>query len=182
MSDTKDGRDADRGVVIGRSGVLTGYVLLLVEVAFIAFAATSGLSAALGYPMLMTGATAWLLFVRGGDEVRLAADALVVKSRGQQIRYVWSEVLEVAWRKQGTFLVGPGPVLRVSGGAFDEPGPNMPAQVASLAIFSRRANAAAEDALRSAACRRGVRFDPNMERDIALGKRRPQDPERRMNS
>ena len=182
MSDTENGRDAVTCVVIGRSGVRTGYVLLFVGVAFIAFAATAGFVGALGYPVLVTGATAWQLFVRGGDEVRLETDALVVKSGRRYTRYAWHEVLELAWRKHGSFFVGPGPVLRVRGGAFDEPGPNLPAQVASLAIFGRRGNQAAEEALRTAAERHGVRFDPHMERDIALGRRRPQDPERRWDS
>jgi hypothetical protein len=165
-------------VVLGRSGVRTGCVLLAVGVSLVVLFVGAGLVAALTYPVLITGATAWQLLVRGGDTVRLEADALVVVSGRRRTCYAWSDVLEVAWRRHGDFWVGPGPVVRVRGGPYDQPGPNFPSQVASLPVFGHRAGAAAEAALAAAARRHGVRFDPDMERDIATGRRRPQDPER----
>ena len=123
-------------VVIGRAGVRTGYAMLLGGIALIALAVTHGLSGTLLYYLvLLTGATAWQLFVRGGEQVLLEPDALVVVKAGRHRRYAWSDVLEMAWRKHGTLWVGPGPVVRVRGGPFDEPGPNLPAQIASLPVF-----------------------------------------------
>lgn len=170
--------DGDREVVLGRAGVRTGYALMVFGLALTPLLVAAGSVVAV-YSFGLAAATAWQLFARGGEQVALTSDGLVVSGGGRvRARYAWADVLEVSWRRHGSFWVGPGPVLRVTGGPFDEPGPNMPAQVASLPVFGHRAGAAAEASLRSAVQARGIRFDPDMERDIATGRRRPQDPER----
>lgn len=165
-------------VVLGRAGVRTAYVLLLASLAAVWAGVELRSVQVVACAAASAGATAWLLLVRGADEVRLEADALVVRSGRRRTRYAWDDVLEVSWRQRGSLVVGPGLVARIRGGPFDEPGPNLPAEIASPPIFGRRARAAAEHALRTAVLARGIRFDPHMERDIALGRRRPQDPER----
>lgn len=50
------------------------------------------------------------------------------------------------------------------GGPYDQPGPNIPAQVAHLPIFGCAAQRAANAALRAAAQQHGVRFSDAMER------------------
>lgn len=160
-------------VVLGIAGRRAGYRLLtagaLMIVVGVWFRAYSLLPGALFF----TVPTAWLLLVRSGDVVRLQDDALVVFTAGRERRYPWSDVLEISWARP---VVGPGPMLRVRGGPYDQPGPNIPAQVARLPIFGRGAQRAANAALGAAAQQQGIRFSDTMERNIATDKRRPRLP------
>jgi len=69
-----------------------------------------------------------------------------------------------------------GPVLRVRGGPWDEPGPNLPGRVASLLLFGRSANEEAARQLADSAKRHGVPFTPGLLKVINTGQRRPRLP------
>ena len=160
-------------VVLGRAGDGLGVALAAIGTLGIVLAVAYGLVAAVAYPLLLVGGSAYGLVVRYGSVVRLEEHDLVVVQRGREVRYPWADVLEVSWRQDRG---GSGPVLRTRGGAYDSPGPNLPEQVAQLPVYGRRAQAAAVAALRAACERHGVRYDGEMERDIALGRRRPRLP------
>ncbi|GAB3458713.1 hypothetical protein AB1207_09400 [Kineococcus endophyticus] len=72
--------------------------------------------------------------------------------------------------------LGSGPVLRVKGGPYDDPGPNVPAQVAQLALFGRRDTRRAARALAQAAADHGVPFTPGLVELVNSGKRSPRLP------
>ena len=105
-----------------------------------------------------------------GEVLVLTGDAMVVHSRGRQVSYAWLDVLEVSWRAGGLGS-RPGPVLRVRGGTFAQPGPNFPGQVAHLSVFGRRAGAHARARLRQAAEAHGVPYTEDLERVLAKGRR-----------
>lgn len=153
------GRDPEP-VVLGRSGVTVGVAALLAELLVIIVAARLGGLAAAAYPLLLALGTAALLVVHFGSLVRLEDDALVVVTRGRRRRYAWSDALEVSWRHEGGWG-GSGPVLRTRGGAYDHPGPNMPAQVARLPIFGARGAAEGDGSVDGggAAARRALQRD-----------------------
>ena len=169
-----DGRQ-DEPVALGRSGLGVGVAALLAELVALTAVARLGGLAAVPYLVLLPLGTAALLLFHFGSVVHLERDALVVVTRGRRQSYAWSDVLEVSWRHEGGWS-GSGPVLRTRGGAYDQPGPNMPAQVAQLPIFGRRARRTAVVALRAATLRHGVPYSEHLERDIAFGRRRPRLP------
>ena len=162
--------------MLGRRGWLVGLLVLCVELAAASVPLLVGGSLAL-YPLLLAVATGVGLIVHCRNAVRLEPDALVVVSTGASRRYPWADVLEASWTR-GTGFMGAwsGPVLRVRGGPYDEPGPNLPGQVASLVLFGRRANEEAERHLAEAATSHGVAYTPDLVKLINTGQRRPRLP------
>jgi hypothetical protein len=160
-------------IVIGRRRWAIGLVVLGVELAL-------GLGLP-GSPNLFTlflaVLTAGGLVAHFRTVVRLETDALVVVSTRGTKRYLWPEILETSWIG-GTGLMDAwsGPVLRVRGGAWDEPGPNLPSRVASLLLFGRSANEEAARQLADSARRHGVPFTPGLLKLINTGQRRPRLP------
>jgi Zn-dependent protease with chaperone function len=109
--------------------------------------------------------------------VRLEPAALVVVSAKGTRCYGWSDLLEASWvGGAGSMNAWSGPVLRVRGGAYDEPGPNLPSRVASLLIFGRKANNEAARQVADAARQHGVPYTPDLLKLINSGRRRPRLP------
>lgn len=117
-------------------------------------------------------ATAVCLYLHHRTIIRLEDDALVVVSVRGTKRFAWKDILEVSWVR-GSSFVGSGPVLRVKGGPYEEPGPNLPAKVGSVLLFSKRSNREAAEVLAGAAASHGIPFTADLQRLINQGKRRP---------
>jgi len=110
------------------------------------------------------------------DTVRLEEDEVVVLTRRGRTVYSWDDVLEVSWQASSWPYTGSGPVLRLRGGPFDEPGPNAPGQVAHLPIFGRVASRQAVSHLEDAASAHGVPYTAKLIELINTGKRMPRLP------
>ena len=113
-----------------------------------------------------------MLAFRRGTLVHLSGDAISVDHNGKVTTFPWHTVLEASWGYQtkGHY----GPVLRVEGGPFDEPGPVMPAAVGSVFLPPKTAQSLFE-----AACSaHGVPYTPNLIRVLQRGRspRLPSDP------
>ncbi|WP_380157756.1 hypothetical protein [Kineococcus sp. R86509] len=128
-----------------------------------------------GYVVLAALCVVWSVLVHRADRVRLEAEAVVVVRRSGETSYPWAEVLEVSWSTTTWPYAGSGPVLRLRGGAYDTPGPNAPAQIASLPVFGRGA-AESVALLRRAAEVHGVTYTPKLLELITTGKRSPRLP------
>ncbi|WP_432511808.1 hypothetical protein [Kineococcus sp. SYSU DK001] len=172
--------DDARGTTLGPGGLRPGLGvagLLAAAAAAAAWWAPAGPGGFLvGYLALGAAVTAWTVVRHRGDRVRLEDDAVVVVHRGTSTAYPWAEVLEASWSRASWPLPGSGPVLRVRGGAYDEPGPNSPAQVASLPLFGRRAGTRARRDFEAAALAHGVPFTPGLVELIGSGRRGPRLP------
>ncbi|PRY11803.1 hypothetical protein [Kineococcus rhizosphaerae] len=130
----------------------------------------------IGYAAAAAVSLVWSVVRHRGDVVRLTAEAVVVESRGSTTTYPWSQVLEASWGPTTWRASGSGPVLRVKGGAFDEPGPNTPVQVAALPLFGRGAERNAVRTFREFAEAKGVVFTPKLVELLAQGERRSRLP------
>lgn len=160
---------SEETVVIGRRHWAIGLLVLSLE---LALAVGFGDLFLLGLALATAG-----LLVHFRTVVRLEGDALVVVSTRGTRRYPWSEILEVSWMPGSGFMnAWSGPVLRVKGGAWDEPGPNLPGRVASLLLFGRSANKEAADQLADTAGRHGVPYTADLLKLINSGRRRPRLP------
>jgi hypothetical protein len=156
-------------------GVLTALGLLAVA-AVVAWREWVPLGYVAGYAAIAACTLVVTMVRHRGDTVTLMDEAVVVRSRGAQTVWPWEQVLEVSWSSATWPYSGSGPVLRVKGGAYDDPGPNVPAQVASLPLFGAREQQAAVRAFRSVAEERGLVFTPGLVDLITSGKRRPRLP------
>ncbi|WP_380170042.1 hypothetical protein ACFEMC_13110 [Kineococcus sp. DHX-1] len=165
-------------VTLGAGGTRWGLLSAAVSAAVAGFIAWRGW-APLAYVAGCAGFTAvslvWTLLRHRGDTVTLTESSIVVRSRGGETSWAWGDVLEVSWSTGTWPSPATGPVLRVKGGAYDDPGPNVPAQVASLALFGRAQRDAAA-ALRTVAEQRGVPFTPGLVELVNSGKRSPRLP------
>lgn len=135
--------------------------------------------APLGYVAACAGFTSvslvWTLVRHRADTVTVTDSSIVVRSPGGETTWAWRDVLEVSWSTGTWPSPGTGPVLRVKGGAYDDPGPNVPTQIASLALFGR-AQREAVAALRERAEAHGVPFTPGLVELVNSGKRSPRLP------
>ncbi|NAZ74338.1 hypothetical protein GTQ99_02715 [Kineococcus sp. T13] len=129
-----------------------------------------------GQLVLAAGCVLWALLRHRLDTVRLEDGAIVVLTRRGRTTYAWADVLEVSWRAASWPYAGGGPVLRIRGGPFDEPGPNAPAQIAHLPVFGRSASQEAVGSLQQAAKAHGVPYTPKLMELIGTGKRMPRLP------
>ena len=112
----------------------------------------------------------FVLGVRTAPQVLLEPDALVVRHRKTERRFIWATILEGSWGSGG--LGRTGPMLRTVGSSFATPGPVMPTVVASWLLPGRHAQLAF-----AAACEeRGIPYTPQLRRLIAQGQRRPRLP------
>jgi hypothetical protein len=112
----------------------------------------------------LSAAAALVLAVRRGTVVHLTADAIVVDSKGKQRVFPWNTILEASWAYQSYGHYGP--LLRVRGGAFDEPGPVMPAVVGSIFLPPK----SAAQAFAAACAAHGVPYTPNLVRVLQQGR------------
>ncbi len=164
---------SEETVVIGRRHWAIGLLMLSLELALaVGFGGFPNL-----FLLFLALLTAGGLLVHFRTVVRLEGDALVVVSTRGNRRYPWSEILEVSWMAGSGFMnAWSGPVLRVKGGAWDEPGPNLPGRVASLLLFGRSANKEAADQLADTARRHGLPYTADLLKLINSGRRRPRLP------
>lgn len=160
-------------VVLGRRGWGFGLLLAGVELAF-AFGVPGPPDLFLLFLSVLTIAG---LVAHFRTVVQLEPGTLVVVSPRGTRNYPWPDILEASWVRGAGFMgAWSGPVLRVSGGAYDEPGPNLPGRVASVLIFGRKANEEAAQHVADAARRHGVPYTPDLLKLINSGRRRPQLP------
>lgn len=131
-------------------------VIMVATVAVGAFAATVAAGHAVLELLTIPGMCALSVLTHRGDSVRLRDDALVACTRSGERVFAWGDVLELSWWRGSWWALGAGPVVRLRGGAWDVPGPNQPALVAKIPLFSRGAGDAASRAVRAAAERHGV--------------------------
>lgn len=162
--------------VLGRRGLRGALLLLAAEIAFIVALRLLFHWRVDAVSLFWLLPTAIGVAVHYRTVIRLEPDALVIVSSRRTQRFLWSDVLETSWFRGSGMWQWSGPVIRVRGGAYDEPGPNVPAQVGSVLLLSRRANKEAADQLAEAAERQGVPFTPNLQQLINSGKRRPRLP------
>lgn len=128
------------------------------------------------YALGLAVATAFSVAIHYRTVVRIESDALAIISARGARRIPWSEVLELSWFSSTGASRASGPVVRVRGGPYDEPRPNLPAQVGSVLLMNRRTNREAAHLLSIAAEEHGIPFTPNLLQLISSGKRRPRLP------
>lgn len=162
--------------VIGRRGWPLGLAIFIGEMVLALSPMRDGGSPSVFWLLIAAG-TGVGLVAHYRTVVRLETDAMAVVSPRRTRRYAWEDILETSWERGSGFLgAWSGPVLRLRGGPWDEPGPNLPSRVASLVLLGKKANREAADRLADAAAQHGVTFTPDLVRLINTGRRRPQLP------
>lgn len=171
--------DRDKTPVIGRDARLETGVAAVVAAVFVMLAARLMAADVMSLvPVLMavagSGSVLYVVVAHRHDRVRLDEDALVVESASGTRRFPWAELLEVGWVGAAPWVSTPGVVVRPEGGPWDDPGPDHPRQVATLAVVSPSGTAFARGALRQACARAGVPFVEDGEQ--MFGTPRPDSP------
>lgn len=157
------GSSSERAPVtrIGRDHSWIGVALVGICVAFAIVTAAlrelEALSATI-YAVTISLSGAYVIVAHRHQTVMIDDRGLTVETARGDTTYLWADLLEVAW--VGSLLPnhGPGLVVRLRGGPWDIPGPNVPAQVATLPVFGREGHRRAKEALRQACHKHGVLF------------------------
>ncbi|GAB3457747.1 hypothetical protein AB1207_17170 [Kineococcus endophyticus] len=121
---------------------------------------------------LVLAAVTVLRLRTGGDEVHFTDDALVVRPRtGVEKRYPWADVLELSWSAPHWLMSGSGPVARISGSAYDTPGPTSPGQLAAVLLAGHDDRLWGRRQVRRVAARHGIPFTDDLVNLVSSGRR-----------